>query len=47
MRRRIMRLDEQSTCTQRDCLIPAAWWLTIRVDDLDVDHARCEEHSRC
>jgi hypothetical protein len=45
MRRRIMG-TVLSFCTKKDCAARATWWLTVRVDGLDVDHARCEEHSR-
>jgi hypothetical protein len=50
MRRRMMALTESlngaTICTARHCFADAKWWLTVRENGLDVDHARCEEHSR-
>lgn len=46
MRRRKMSFSKLSFCTKKDCIERATWWLTVRVDGLDEDHARCEEHSK-
>ena len=39
---------EEALCTKKHCMAQAKWWLVVRDDDneQDVDHARCEEHSR-
>lgn len=37
-------LDPNFYCTVRGCNRRAKWWKIVRIDGLDVEVSRCEEH---
>lgn len=38
-------INERCICTKQGCMNRAKWWIDVRVNGLDEQHARCDEHA--